>query len=167
MISINGKDRDRWLPYLLVAYREGRQAATGYSSIERLYCRQVQESLEVLGRPTAGEASNCSPFVLQMREKMEQTTKRVRKNLEEMQRQQTLYDRMARRRSFESEDKLCYCFQPQRTSCWPSGRGPTPVIRGSLQKFPWAFREPQQPDRVCCDSSERRLSQDTSGRPNN
>lgn len=43
-ISSNAKDWDKWLPYLLFAYREVPQASTGFSPFELLYGRQKSKA---------------------------------------------------------------------------------------------------------------------------
>lgn len=47
-VSDSGKDWDKWLPYLLFAYREVPQASTGFSPFELLYAHQVRGPLDVL-----------------------------------------------------------------------------------------------------------------------
>ena len=43
-----GKDWDKMIPYLLIAYREVPQASTGFSPFELLYGRAVHGPLDVL-----------------------------------------------------------------------------------------------------------------------
>ena len=43
-----GKDWDKWVPYLLFAYREVPQASTGFSPFELLYGRPVRGPLDIL-----------------------------------------------------------------------------------------------------------------------
>ncbi|KAK7902112.1 hypothetical protein WMY93_018881 [Mugilogobius chulae] len=86
-VAEDGKDWDRWLPYLMFSYREVPQASTGYSPFELLYGRQVRGPLEVL-RDAWDPASDPQPvpvlqYVMQMREKMEQLSQLVH----EMQRE--------------------------------------------------------------------------------
>lgn len=69
-----GKDWDKLIPYLLFAYREVPQAATGFSPFELLYGRTVRGPLDVLGESwVADEASNESvvSHILSMHDKME------------------------------------------------------------------------------------------------
>ena len=47
-MAANSKDWDRWLPYLMFAYREVPQASTGFSPFELLYGRQVRGPLDLL-----------------------------------------------------------------------------------------------------------------------
>ena len=48
LISKEGKNWDRLLPYVLFAYREVPQSATGFSPFELLYGREVRGPLDVL-----------------------------------------------------------------------------------------------------------------------
>ena len=44
-----GKDWDKWLPYMLSAYREIPQASTGFSPFELVYGRSViEDQLDIL-----------------------------------------------------------------------------------------------------------------------
>ena len=45
-----GQDWDKWLPYVLFAYREVPQLSTGFSPFELVYGRQVKGPLEAPGR---------------------------------------------------------------------------------------------------------------------
>ena len=46
-VNKEGRDWDRWLPYVLFAYREVPQSTTGFSP-ELLYGREVRGPLDVL-----------------------------------------------------------------------------------------------------------------------
>ena len=46
--SCNEANWDKWLPYLLFAYREVPQSSTGFSTFELLYGRQVRGTLDLL-----------------------------------------------------------------------------------------------------------------------
>ncbi len=43
-----GKDWDKWVPYLLFTYREVPQSSTGFSPFELVYGRQVRGPLDIL-----------------------------------------------------------------------------------------------------------------------
>ena len=110
-VSANGKDWDRWLPYLLFAYREVPQASTGFSPFELLYGRPVRGPLDLLKEawegPKAPETHSILAHVLQMREKMEEMTELVRSNLEQVQhRQKVWYDKKARQRTLQPGQKV-------------------------------------------------------------
>ena len=100
-VAANGKDWDRWLPYLLFAYREVPQASTGFSPFELLFVRHVRGPLDVLREawegPKTQEAHSILAHVLKMREKMEAMTELVSANMEQAQiRQKVWYDKNAR-----------------------------------------------------------------------
>lgn len=88
-VAANGKDWDRWLPYLLFAYREVPQASTGFSPFELLYGRQVRGPLDVLREAWEGPGTpkTCSIVadVLQVRDKIEEMAELVRTNLGQAQ----------------------------------------------------------------------------------
>lgn len=48
-VSDTGKDWDKWLPFLLFAYREVPQSSTGFYPFELIYGHQVRGPLDVLG----------------------------------------------------------------------------------------------------------------------
>ncbi|KAK7910160.1 hypothetical protein WMY93_014844 [Mugilogobius chulae] len=49
-VSDTGKDWDRWLPFVLFAYREVPQSSTGFSPFELLYGWDVQGPLDLLSK---------------------------------------------------------------------------------------------------------------------
>ncbi|XP_029928572.1 uncharacterized protein LOC115374014 [Myripristis murdjan] len=133
-ISSNGKDWDRWLPYLLFAYREVPQVSTGFSPFELLYGRQVRGPLDVLQEAwvsqKAGSSNNVLAYVLRMREKMEEVTKMVRKRMERVQRgQQTWYDKGARERSFEPGQQVLLLLPTVENKLLAKWQGPYSIVR--------------------------------------
>lgn len=123
--SNNAKDWDKWLPYLLFAYREVPQASTGFSPFELLYGRQVRGPLDVQQEAWEGsqeKKTSVLAFVLQMRERIVQATKLVRKNMEKAQSgQQTWYHKAARERAFSPGQQV----NKLKTSWWQNGWGHT------------------------------------------
>ncbi len=91
-VSNSGKDWDKWLPYLLFAYREVPQASTGFSPFELLYAHQVRGPLDVLRESWEAtdnpKTKNILTYVLKMREKLQQSTAMARENLVRSQAQQ-------------------------------------------------------------------------------
>ena len=78
-VSDTGRDWDKWLPCLLLAYREVPQSTTGFSPFELMYGWPVPGSLNMLreswkANPTASTSTSVSSYVLQMREKLERMT---------------------------------------------------------------------------------------------
>ena len=74
LVSKEGKDWDRLLPYVLFAYREVPQSTTGFSPFELLYGREVRGPLDVLKEEwEVSKRSNESVLshILQVRERLE------------------------------------------------------------------------------------------------
>lgn len=90
-VDDTGRDWDRWLPYLLFAYREVPQASTGFSPFELLYGWDVQGPLHLLRKswetPTASERSVVQ-FVLEMRYRLAQYREEAEVNMREAQQTQ-------------------------------------------------------------------------------
>ncbi|KAK7889577.1 hypothetical protein WMY93_025137 [Mugilogobius chulae] len=83
-VDDTGKDWDRWLPFVLFAYREVPQASTGFSPFELLYGWDVQGPLDLLrtqweGQPPRKTDRNIVQFVLEMRERLSKYSKRQRR----------------------------------------------------------------------------------------
>ncbi|XP_036066885.1 uncharacterized protein LOC112138883 isoform X2 [Oryzias melastigma] len=148
-ISMNAKDWDKWLPYLLFAYREVPQASTGFSPFELLYGRQVRGPLDVLQEAWVGaqtKKTSVLEFVLQMREKMEQTTRLVRKQLEKAQHtQQTWYDKSARQRSFNPGQQVLLLLPTAENKLLAKWQGPYTVLR-KLSPTTYEIEMPERRD---------------------
>uniref|UniRef100_A0A3Q1GC55 Gypsy retrotransposon integrase-like protein 1 n=1 Tax=Acanthochromis polyacanthus TaxID=80966 RepID=A0A3Q1GC55_9TELE len=146
-ISSNAKDWDKWLPYLLFAYREVPQASTGFSPFELLYGRQVRGPLDVLQETWVGsqeKRTSVLTYVLQMREKMEQTTRLVKKHMEKAQRcQRTWYDQAARERSFSPGQQVLLLLPTVENKLLAKWQGPYNVLR----KLSATTYEIEMPDR--------------------
>lgn len=72
-VSDMGRDWDKWLPFLMFAYREVPQASTGFSPFELLYGWQVQGPLDLLWKSwedlACGEKEkDIIQYVLEMRD---------------------------------------------------------------------------------------------------
>ena len=99
---------DKWLPYLLFAYREVPQSSTGFSLFELLYGCQVRGPLDIL--KTSWEASkksdeNVVSYVLAVQERLATMSAVARENLKKAQAEQKVwYDRNAREREFKPGD---------------------------------------------------------------
>ena len=133
-ISLNGKDWDRWLPYLLFACREVPQASTGFSPFELLYGRQVRGPLDILQESWVSKVDRASDnvlaYVLKMREKMEGATRGVRRHMERVQQgQQTWYDKGARERSFQPGQQVLLLLPAVENKLLAKWQGPYTVVR--------------------------------------
>lgn len=49
-VADTGRDWDKWLPFVLFAYREVHQVSMGFSQFELLYGWQVQGPLDLLNK---------------------------------------------------------------------------------------------------------------------
>ena len=127
------KDWERFLPHLLFAYREVPQESTGFSPFELLYGRRVRGPLDLIKDHWEGqteiEGTPVVPYVLELRDRMEELAQTVRENLQAAQQHQKVwYDRRARHRSFRIGQKVMV-LRPVRTdklqAAW---QGPYKVI---------------------------------------
>jgi len=96
------------LPYVLFAYREVPQRTTGFSPFELLYGKEVRRPLEILKEEwEADKKSDESVLshVLLVRQRMEQMSNLVSKNLKVAQQcQKTWYDQCTRERELNPEE---------------------------------------------------------------
>ncbi|KAL5516832.1 hypothetical protein EMCRGX_G002255 [Ephydatia muelleri] len=72
--TAEGQDWDKWLPYVLFAYREVPQASTGFSPFELVYGRQVRGPLDILKEtweaPSQGSDESIVSYVLSVQERL-------------------------------------------------------------------------------------------------
>lgn len=112
-------DWDKYLPYLLSAYREAPCPATGYSPFELLYGRTVRGPMVVVKQSCQEQTSSDKhliTYVTEMRKRMTQTKEQVKKNVERAEEmQKSLYDRKSSKRSFRVGDKVPVLLPRQRT----------------------------------------------------
>lgn len=65
-VSDTGRDWERWLPFVLFAYREVPQASTGVSPFKLLYGCDVQGPLDLLGKAwTAKDPKSSEQGIVQ------------------------------------------------------------------------------------------------------
>lgn len=133
-VSETGKDWDKWLPFLLFAYREVPQASTGFSPFELLYAYPVRGPLEVLKESWEGahksKKQNVLTYILKMREQLQKTTAQAQKNLLQSQAQQKeWYDKAARTRSFQPGDKVLLLLPTSENKLVAKWQGPYEVKR--------------------------------------
>uniref|UniRef100_A0A3B3HU39 Gypsy retrotransposon integrase-like protein 1 n=1 Tax=Oryzias latipes TaxID=8090 RepID=A0A3B3HU39_ORYLA len=134
-VDDTGKDWDRWLPFLLFAYREVPQASTGFSPFELLYGWDVQGPLDLLRK--SWEAPSTTPagkgviqFVLEMRERLQRYQEEAEVNLREAQRKQkTWYDQQARNREFQPGQKVLLLLPSSTHKLLTKWQGPYVITR--------------------------------------
>ena len=124
---------DRYLPYLLFAYREVPQASTGFSPFELLYGRQVRGPLDVLKEAWTNESpkeGNVIQYVLEMREHISQMTEMAQDKLAQVQRnQKRWYDKTARAKSFNPGEKVLVLLPSASNKLQAEWQGPFKVLR--------------------------------------
>ena len=134
-VDDTGKDWDRWLPFVMFAYREVPQASTGFSPFELLYGWDVQGPLDLLRKhwegPSAVQADRTVvQFVLEMRERLAKYLEEAGNNLQEAQKaQKTWYDRHARSREFKPGQKVLLLLPSSTHKLLAKWQGPYTVTR--------------------------------------
>ena len=105
-----GKDWDRYIPYLLFAYREISQTSTGFSPFELLFGCDVRGPLDVISESwQAQEKSEESVMssVLSAREKLQDMAELLKNSMERAKdNQKRWYDKDARLRVFKPGDEV-------------------------------------------------------------
>ena len=105
------KDWGRYLPAILFAYREVPLSSTGFSPFELLYGRTVRGPMQILKELWTGdcedEIRNTYQYVLELRNRLEETCQLAREILFEAQGcQKHHYDKKARNRQFKVGQKV-------------------------------------------------------------
>ena len=129
----DGKDWDKYIPYLLFAYREVPQASTGFSPFELVYGRSVRGPLDVL-RETweANQQSEESivSYILSTREKLKQMSDIVQENVQKSQdTQKRWYDKNARFREFGPGDPVLVLLPTSSSKLLAQWMGPYQVVK--------------------------------------
>ncbi|KAK7922269.1 hypothetical protein WMY93_009171 [Mugilogobius chulae] len=134
-VSDTRKDWDRWLPFVLFAYREVPQSSTGFSPFELLYGWDVQGPLDLLSKAWTTTESKASEqgivqYVLQMRDRLAGYRDEAEENLKEAQRKQkTWYDQQARQRDFQPGQKVLLLLPSSNSKLLAKWQGPYTISR--------------------------------------
>lgn len=134
-VNDTGKDWDRWLPFLLFAYREVPQASTGFSPFELLYGWDVQGLLDLLRKSWEGPSTSQSDrsvvqYILEMRNRLAEYQEEAKVNLREAQRKQkTWYDLNARNREFLPGQKVLLLLPSSTNKLLRKWQGPYLILR--------------------------------------
>eukprot|EP00731_Ephydatia_muelleri_P033526 Em0031g34a len=128
----DGANWDKWVPYLLFAYREVPQDSTGFSPFELLYGRAVRGPLDTL-KESWKEPTKCGDnvvsYVLAMQDKLATMAEMVKGNLERAQQKQKLwYDQNARQRELKPGDLVLVLLPTSSSSLTAQWKGPYPVL---------------------------------------
>ena len=129
------KDWDRYLPAVLFAYREVPQASTGFSPFELLYGRKIRGPMDILQELWAGtnaeaDVHNAYQYVVDLRNRLEETCQLARDNLEEAQgKYRHHYNKKARNRVFAVGQRVYLLLPTDHNKLLLQWRGPYRVSR--------------------------------------
>ena len=133
MCAERPKDWDRYLPALLFAIREVPQESLGFSPFELLYGRNVRGPMAILRELWSEEipdeqVSSTYQYVIDLRERLEQTCKLAHENLRKAQgKQKAYYDRRAKSRRFNVGDKVLLLLPTDSNKLLLQWKGPFEV----------------------------------------
>lgn len=130
-MSDTGKDWDKWLPFLLFAYREVPQASTGFSPSELLYGWPFQGPQDLLKKTweekepaKVAQGQGVVQYVLQMRYRLEQYREEARLNLLEAQRAQKRWYDQAHQHEFKCGQKVLLLLPSSSSKLLAMWQGP-------------------------------------------
>ncbi len=134
-VTDTGRDWDKWLPFVLFAYREVPQSSTGFSPFELLYGWQVQGPLDLLKKAWMAPADKTEErsivkFVLEMRNRLERYREEAKENLQQAQAsQKKWYDQQARFRQLQPGQKMLLLLPTSTSKLLAKWQGPYTVVR--------------------------------------
>ena len=134
MCAERPKDRDKYLPALLFAIWEVPQESLEFSPFELLYGRNVKGPMAILRELWSGEAPDeqvlsMYQYVIELRDRLEQTCKVAHENLKKVQvKQKAYYDRRARSRKFDVGDKVLLLLPTDSYKLLLKWKGPYEVV---------------------------------------
>ena len=134
MCAERPKDWDKYLPALLFAIREVPQETLGFSPFELLYGRSVRGPMAILRELWSGEVNDeqvlsTYQYVIELRERLEQTCQLARDNLKKVQfKQKTYYDKRARSCKFDVGDKVWLLLPTESNKLLLQWKGPYEVV---------------------------------------
>uniref|UniRef100_A0A3B5R704 Integrase catalytic domain-containing protein n=1 Tax=Xiphophorus maculatus TaxID=8083 RepID=A0A3B5R704_XIPMA len=125
-VTETGTEWDKWLPYMLFAYREVPQASTGFSPFELLYGRQVRGPLDLLKEQwesPSPSGEHVVSYVIKMRERLEQMAVMAHQHMTTAQaKQKPGTIKRPGRGVFILDRKWCCCSPPVIISFSRNGR---------------------------------------------
>ena len=128
-------DWDRYIDALLFAYREAPHDSTGFSPFELLYGREVRGPLMILrelwanDEGTDAETKTTYQYVMDLREKLENTVQLVREQLTKSQSAyRAQYNKKAKARSFKVGDEVLLLLPTDRNKLLMHWKGPFKVV---------------------------------------
>ena len=121
---------DRYIPSLLFAYREAIQESTGFSPFQLLYGRQVRGPLGILKELWTKqfddeEVKTTYQYVVDLRERLEETCKLVQDTLKESSERYKFYaDSKSRDRQFEKGEEVLLLLPTDNNKLIMQWKGP-------------------------------------------
>lgn len=127
------RDWDRYLPAVLFAYREVTQSSTGFSPFELLYGRSVRGPMQALEELWTGGAEPekrvTYEYVVDLRNRLEETCKLAQENLVQAQRKyKHHYDKKTRPRKFEVGEQVLVLLPLENNKFLLQWKGPYEVV---------------------------------------
>jgi len=128
------RDWDRYIPALLFAYREVPQESLKFSPFELLYGRTVRGPMSILREIWTGdvddeETKTTYQYVLELRERLEETCKLAHQELKKARiSQKHYYDRKARPRKMEPGEQVLIMLPTDNNKLLMQWKGPYDII---------------------------------------
>ena len=135
MCSERPKDWDKYINAALFAYREVPQESLGFSPFELLYGRTVRGPLSILKELWSGEVNDVEvkltyQYVIDLRERLEETCKMAQDELSKAKsRQKIYYNKRAKDRSFPIGAKVLVLLPVSHNKLLLQWKGPFEVIK--------------------------------------
>ena len=128
------KKWDTFIPALLFAYREAPQESTGFSPFEMLYGKRVKGPMQIL-RETwtqeelTGEVKTSAQYVVDLRNKIEQTCELAKENLSKAnQRQARYFNKRTKERVLKIGQEVLLLLPTKHNKLELTWKGPFRVI---------------------------------------
>ncbi|XP_033730041.1 uncharacterized protein LOC117319318 [Pecten maximus] len=137
MCTERPKDWDRYVSPLLFAYREVPQESLGFAPFELLFGRTIRGPMEILRELWTKDVDNSETkttyqYVLDLKEKLEETCQLARENLTRARRvQKKQYDRNARRKDLGEGDKVLVLLPTKSNKLELQWKGPFQVVKAT------------------------------------
>jgi len=125
---------DKYLTSILFAYREVPQSSLGFSPFEMLFGRHVRGPLAILrelmeGQPANEQLRTEYEYVIDLRQKLEETWNLARTTLEQAQkRQKNYYDRITKTRKLKVGDKVLLLLPTDNNKLLLRWKGPFEIV---------------------------------------
>ena len=133
VVTKEGKDWDKLLPYVLFAYREVPQASTGFSPFELIYDHHVRGPMAVLKEAwESAESQDTSvvAHIMQIREQLQEMADLVHENMVQSQaNQKRWYDRNIRSHKFEPGDQVLVLLPTSTSKLLAQWQGPYEIVK--------------------------------------